>query len=132
MPTNRARNGTYLVAGRHWKVAKRLTFDTYTVDTVVAPKVKVRYEAQWPNASGNLWVDGVLVSHNAIGEPVDLSKIANSRVRELIGEAVSALTMAAAAAEAAQAPARDTKAAKAAAKAAAQEGRVAQALKKLG
>jgi hypothetical protein len=132
MPSNRPRNGTYLVGGRNWKVQKRLTFDTYTVDTVVAPKVKVRYEAQWPNASGNLWVDGVLVSHNPIGEAVDLTGIANSRARELIGDAVIALRMAAQASEAAQAPARDAKAAKAADPEAAQERRVAEALKKLG
>ena len=131
MSVYRPHNGVYLVAGRNWKVQKRLTFDTYTVDTTLPNKTKIRYEAEWPNPSGNLWVDGICVSQRVLGEPIDLSQIANPQARALIGDAVAALRMAAQAREAIVAPARDKTQTKAAATRAAEERRVAEALKKL-
>ena len=94
MTVSKPKHGKYVVRGRTWNVKKALTWPHYLVDTVLPDKTKVRYEAEYPNCSGNLWLGKTIVVERPLGQSARPGSIKDPQARELVEDAITVLMMA--------------------------------------
>jgi hypothetical protein len=94
MTYSKPKSGKYVVRGVTWNVKKALTFSHYLVDTVLPDKTRVRYEAEYPNCSGNLWLGKTIVVEQVLGQPAHPESIKNPQLRAVVEGAIAALTLA--------------------------------------
>ena len=130
MEVSRPKRGKYVVHGRTWSVRKALTFSHYLVDTVLPDGTKARYEAEYPNCSGNLWIGKTIVVEQVLGQPAHPASIKNPQLRAVVEEAVVVLSMASKAQAAIDAPIAARAAAKKPAAQEAERRKAAEALSK--